>query len=76
MGILNFASPPKEQKHTEAAKETGKLKLFLAYVPKAMDRVRAKMFVENMSENQIISELKRRNDDVVDFCAAIFETDA
>ena len=62
--------------NTEAAKETGKLKLFLAYVPKAMDRVRAKMFVENMSENQIISELKRRNDDVVDFCAAIFETDA
>ena len=41
-----------------------------------MDRVRAKLFVENLSENQIISELKRRNDDVVDFCAAIFETDA
>ena len=62
--------------NTEAAEETENLRLFLAYVPKAMDRVRAKLFVENLSENQIISELKRRNDDVVDFCAAIFETDA
>lgn len=59
----------------EAAKETETLKLFLAYVPKAMDRVRAKLFVENMLENQIINGLKKRNDDLVDFCAAIFETD-
>lgn len=49
------------------------VKLFLAYVPKAMDRVRADVFLENMSNNQLIKVLEVKDEDLGNFCAAIFE---
>ena len=38
-----------------------------------MDRVRADIFLENLSNNQLINVLEVKDEDVGNFCAAIFE---
>eukprot|EP00942_MAST-04A_sp_MAST-4A-sp1_P011672 g11672.t1 len=74
--IVDTIKAEAKVKKKTASKGSDVVKLFLAYIPKAMDRVRAGVFLQNMTDNQIINVLKAKDEEVDNFCAAVFEDEA